>query len=335
MAIRVEPRTAISYVLLAVGICVLVLFIRTVEIDLVLSSLRDAGVLPLVAAVAASLLNICIKAWRWHWMIVRVGSVRMSAGASIGSIYAGVASASLVPGKIVDFAKPLIAKGSCDVPLTQSTTAMLVERVVDTLSVALIFLVSLPFIPGIKGTVVQTAVLPFAAASVLIILLALVFRQRFSTLLKALISRLPQDKRFVATLTSVVDRALNSLAASVDRSGLVVLLAFSLVSMVLEVARFYLVFLSIGIQINWFAVALLYTASILVSFVSLVPGGVGVTEAFQAASLGLLLQDGSAREVAKGAVLLDRVISYYAVVAIGAVILVLYQRWHLAAQRQQ
>ncbi|MGB4218661.1 MAG: hypothetical protein WBK63_06140, partial [Bacillota bacterium] len=86
MAIRVEPRTAISYVLLAVGICVLVLFIRTVEIDLVLSSLRDAGVLPLVAAVAASLLNICIKAWRWHWMIVRVGSVRMSAGASIGSI---------------------------------------------------------------------------------------------------------------------------------------------------------------------------------------------------------------------------------------------------------
>ena len=139
---KLQTKAVIRYTLLTAGILVFVYFISTVDLALVLSSLRGAGLGYLAGAVVASLLNIGIKALRWHGMVSRVSSVRMSAGISIGSIYAGVASASLVPGKAVDFAKPLIAKGSYDVPLTSSTTAMLVERVADTVVVALLFLAS-------------------------------------------------------------------------------------------------------------------------------------------------------------------------------------------------
>lgn len=265
-------------------------------------------------------------------MIARVSPVRMSVGLSIGSIYAGVASASLVPGKAVDFAKPLIAKGSYDVPLTQSTTAMLLERVADTLVVAVLFLVSVPFIAGVRGTVVQTVVLPVAVLFTLLVVLGLVFGQAASRLLRMFLSWLPQEKRFVAALNRILDGSLSSLAASANRGGLVVLFLLSLAAMVLEVVRFHLVLQSLGVHIGMPAVTLLYTASILVSFISFVPGGVGVTEAFQAASLSLLLPAGSAREVAKGAVLIDRVIWSYIVVAIGSLLLMLYQRSYSEAQ---
>lgn len=334
MASRLESRAIIRYCLLAVGVLVFAYFITTVDVDLVLSSLQGASLLPLAGAVAASLLNIVVKALRWQGMIARVSPVRMPIGLSIGSIYAGVASASLVPGKALDFAKPLIAKGSYDVPLTQSTTAMLLERIADTHVVAILFLASVPFIPGVRGTVVQTAVLPVAILFALLTVLGLIFRQQASHLLRTFLSWLPQDKRFVVALHRVVDGSLGSLAASADRGGLFVLLLLSLLAMVLEVVRFHLVFQSLGVHIGLPAVTLLYTASILVSFISFVPGGVGVTEAFQAASLGLLLPAGLAREVAKGAVLIDRVISYYIVVAIGAFLLMLYQRSYSAAREE-
>jgi len=328
----VASKTVISYVLLAVGVCVLAYFVTTVEIGLVVSSLRQAGALPLSGAVAASLLNIGIKAWRWQWIISRVSSVRIPAHVAVGSVYAGVASASLVPGRVVDFAKPLIAKGSYGVPMTRSTTALILERVADSLSVALLFVLSILFVPQIRGTAVHTVVLPVAGVFALIILLAALFRERASALLKGLLSKLPQEKRFVAAVGRVVYGSLDSIAACADRSGLAVLFAFSAAAMLLEVVRFYLVFLSTGIHIDLFAVMLLYTASILVSFVSFVPGGIGIIEAFQAASLVLLLPGESAREVAKGAILIDRVISYYAVAAIGAVFLVLYQRSYSATR---
>lgn len=321
-----KPKAVIRYVLLTVGVLVFVYFVRTVDIALVMSSLRSARLLHLVGAFVASLMNIGVKAVRWQWMISRVSSVRMSAGISVGSIYAGVASASLVPGKAIDFAKPLIAKGSYDVPLTNSTTAMLVERVADTLVVALLVLASIAFIPGVEGTVVQSVVMPVAVVLTLIALLGFVFWRQAGKLLKAFVAWLPSDSRVSGTLSRIVDGSMGSLSASTGRGGIASLFVLSLAAMVLEVVRFYLVFLSLGIHIGLPAVTLLYTASILVSFVSFVPGGVGITEAFQAASLHLLMPIGPEREVAKGVVLIDRVISYYLVVAIGAALLMWYQR---------
>lgn len=330
---RFQTKTAIRYALLTVGVLVFAYFIATVDVALVLSSLRGAGMGYMAGAVAASLLNIGVKALRWQWMVSRVSSVRMSVGISVGSIYAGVASASLVPGKAVDFAKPLIAKGSYDVPLTNSTTAMLIERVADTVVVALIFLASVPFIPGVRGTIVQSVLVPVAGVFTLVVFLGLVFRRQAERLLKALVAWLPPEKRVSASLSRIVDGSMKSLSASTDRTGLALLLILSLAAMVLEVVRFFLVLLSLGVHVSLPAVGLLYTASILVSFVSFVPGGVGVTEAFQSASLQLLVAAGPAREVAKGAVLIDRVISYYLVVAIGAILLMWYQRSYAGSEK--
>lgn len=330
---RFQTKAVIRYALLIAGVLVFVYFIATVDIALVLSSLRGAGLGYLAGAVVASLLNIGVKALRWRWMISRVSPVRMSAGISIGSIYAGVASASLVPGKAVDFAKPLIAKGFYDVPLTNSTTAMLIERVADTVVVALIFLASVPFIPGVRGTVVQSALVPVAGAFTLVVFLGLIFRRQAERLLKAFVAWLPSEKRASATLSRIVDGSFESLSASTDRTGLALLVILSLAAMVLEVVRFFLVLISLDVHVSLPAVGLLYTASILVSFISFVPGGVGVTEAFQSASLQLLVATGPGREVAKGAVLIDRVISYYLVVAIGAILLMWYQRSYAGSEK--
>jgi uncharacterized protein (TIRG00374 family) len=198
--------------------------------------------------------------------------------------------------------------------------------VADTVVVALLFLASVPFIPGVRGTVVQSVVVPVAGVLMLVAFLGLVFRRQAERLLKAFVAWLPSEKRISATLSRIVDGSFESLSALADRTGVGFLMILSLAAMILEVARFFLVLLSLGVHVSLPAVGLLYTASILVSFISFVPGGVGVTEAFQSAFLHLRVAAGPGREVAKGAVLIDRVISYYLVVAVGAILLMWYQR---------
>lgn len=313
-------RNPTRYALHAIGLAALVYFLMTLDWPALRQGVGRVDLFFLVGAVSASLVNIATKAIRWQRLIRSATSVRISFMLSVGSIYAGVASSSLVPGKAIDVAKPLILKRFHHIPLAPSTTAMLVERALDMLSVAIIFLIALAIRPLAVGPAVRvlaglaTALLVFLAA-------ALAFPGAFLRGVKRVVEALPIPPRFETPIQSVMAGSGTSLLAWCRRENFWPLLGLSLLSLGAEVVRFYCVFRSVGLTVAPWGLTIGYMASILVAVASFIPGGIGVTESFQAAFVRLFVIGEAATGVERGAVLLDRALSYYLVVLIGAAFL--------------
>ncbi|MGE5593110.1 MAG: lysylphosphatidylglycerol synthase transmembrane domain-containing protein [Betaproteobacteria bacterium] len=317
-------KNSLRYALLFLGLAALAYFLVTLDWSALRWSVERVNLFFLLGAVSASLFNIATKAVRWQRLIRSATSVRISFMLSVGSVYAGVASSSLVPGKAIDVAKPLILKRFHRVPLTPSTAAMLVERALDMLSVAIIFLTALAIRPPAVGPTIH--VLAGVAVALLAFLAAgLTFPHAFLRGVGRAMEALPVPLRLKRRIESVMAGSGMSLLTWCRHENLWPLLGLSLVSLGAEVVRFYCVFRSVGLTVAPWGLTIGYMASILVAVVSLIPGGVGVTESFQAAFLQLFVIGEAAPGVERGAVLLDRVLSYYLVVLIGAAFLLWYQ----------
>lgn len=316
-------RNPLRYALLFLGLVALLYFLMTLDWPTLRGSIKQVNIFFLLGAVLASLLNIVTKAGRWQRLIRSATSVRISFMLSVGSIYAGVASSSLVPGKAIDVAKPLILKRFHRIPLTPSTTAMLVERALDMLSVAIIFLLALVHLPPVGSAMHVLA----AAAVVLLVLLAagITFPQTFLRGIGWAVAVLPWPERFKRRIDGIVAGSGRSLLTWRRHEHFWPLLVLSLVSLAAEVVRFYCVFRSMGLIVVPWGLTIGYMASILVAVISFIPGGLGVTESFQAAFLRLFVIGEATPGVERGAVLLDRALSYYLVVLIGAIFLLWYQ----------
>lgn len=317
-------RNVLRYVLFLLGLFALAYFLLTLDWQTLQESMRRLDPLFLLGAALASLFNITLKAIRWRLLIQSATAVRISFTSAFASIYAGVASSSLVPGRAIEIAKPLILKGLYRVPLTPSTLAMLVERALDLFSVVAIFLLSLLFLPGAAGSMH----LPAKIALVLVILLAatMTFPRIFWHGLQQASARLPWPEPFRKQIGEMLLESGRSFLIWGEPKHFGLLLVLSMVALTAEVVRFYCVFRSMGLVVIPLGLALGYTASILVGTLSLLPGGLGVTESFQGALLPLFIIGEGTPGVERGAVLLDRILSYYLVVLVGAIVLFWYQR---------
>ena len=93
----------------------------------------------------------------------------------------------------------------------------------------------------------------------------------------------------------------------------------------LDLARVFAVFHAMGIPLSVSLVTFAYLGAAMLGMALLIPGGVGVTEVSMA-GLIVLLAPTTVPSLARSAVLIDRFLSYYLLVLIGAGFLVAYHR---------
>ena len=101
---------------------------------------------------------------------------------------------------------------------------------------------------------------------------------------------------------------------------------FSIIINSIEIIRFYFILQMLGIAAPIAAIGFAFTASIVVGVVTMIPGGIGVTEISAAEIIAQLLPAASKGLITSG-VLLDRVLAYYLLIAIGALVLTLSGRF--------
>jgi len=89
----------------------------------------------------------------------------------------------------------------------------------------------------------------------------------------------------------------------------------------LEAARLAAVASAVGVSMSLGAAMLVFSAANLVAVAALIPGGIGVTELTMAAAAALVTGLRPGAPTAAAIVLLDRLLSYYLIVGIGAVVL--------------
>src|SRR3989441_5896922 len=144
--------TWLRVALLVLGLVILAGFVRSVDLAAIVLAVTGADAGRLALAVLLLIANVTVKAARWRIMAGMMSQRPLSLPAAETAILAGVAAASLTPGRGLELAKPLLLRASHGVPMASSTAAVVVERLLDGAALIVLFAVSLVAVPAGRGS---------------------------------------------------------------------------------------------------------------------------------------------------------------------------------------
>lgn len=317
-----RTRTALRYVLMGAGLLLLAWLFTQIEWGQMTGALRNADHRWLGVALLATLVNMLLKAVRWRLMVRAGVGVPLSLGEAFWMVPVGVAAGALTPARTVDLGKPALMVVRHRAPFGRTVMLALWERLYD-LVVLLLAGVAGGFLMGQAFPVWRWPTLLGLAA--VMILLALVFSpQPLGSVVKVVGRFLPRLADPLDSLRSVV-AARDPEDGKPSGAGVVRIraLGLSFLALLFEFVRLHAVAHALGFEGFWWVPPTIFALGSLAGLISLVPGGIGVSEWSQSALWSLL-----APTFPHGAavVLLDRVLSYYGLVFAGALVMVFTRR---------
>jgi uncharacterized protein (TIRG00374 family) len=307
-------------------VVILVIFGATTNFASAARAMRDVRPVFFALALLAVPAQIAVRAVRWRYMVGRLTETTISGRFAAVSIVCGVAAGSMTPGRSFELAKAVMLRDAYGVGLGASMSAMLIERLLDVGAlVAGLLAVSL-LLP--RQTVLANAVLPFLIAAIVLggALLAGA-PGRVQTGAAAVLRALPAGA-FRARAQNFVDLLCTSVTALRRRHTVGALLALTAFSVALDFARVLAIWSALRVALPPQVLIFTYVGAMILGMAFLVPGGVGVTEVSQAGLIAVLAPHAVATAVARSGVLIDRMVSYYAVLVAGGLLLIAYHRYH-------
>ncbi|MEO2240647.1 MAG: UPF0104 family protein [Euryarchaeota archaeon] len=306
----------------AAGVALLALMIWSFNPSQIASALRRADLYILALATLVQLADMLLWAARWHFVLQRAGiraPFRLTFLINNASMLVNNVTPSARSGgeplRIYLLAR-LTGCRARDV-----ASSVVIDRILDYFPLVALLLLGLASLLRSGSRMTQ-----LLAAGVLVLTLALTFSVwimaneriilRFGTLLSRLLSRTRRGDRVDARrIERWVQRFVRNFRRLLsDPCTLACGTAISSVIWACEVLRTYLVFSSLGCTVPLPVIVVGFTVSMLVGALPLLPGGLGAIEVSAASAYAALGVD---RGISAAAVLLDRVISYWMVNAVG------------------
>ncbi len=319
------------YILPLIGVIILIIFIKNIPSELLSLSLREIGLINIIILLSLTVLNLFLKAVRWQLLIHKITTVKMSLKFSFSTVLAGIAGSSIIPGRI-ELTRPLMLKTEYDVPLSRSVSALSIERVMDLVSLLVIMTLGILFL---STSISISFILP-ALVAVIIVLIFFFFVTIFTPYWISIIEKFlfifvrkenarEKIRQFLTSFFEGLSR--------LEKRYVTGMTLFSIAINGIEIIRFYFLLQMAGLGISLAAVGFAFTASILIGVVTMIPGGIGVTE-LSAAEIITKLVPSLPKGLVTSGVLLDRVIAYYFLIAAGALILTFYGRYSKAEKNK-
>lgn len=304
---------------LALGAAVLVLLIAGTDVHELQEAVRRADITLLAGAVVLLATDVGLKAVRWRFMAAQLAEPPLSLVQAAAAVVAGVAAASLTPARGVELAKPLLLRRSRGVAVSTSTAAVIVERLLDGVGMIVLFGISVALVPAGRAAVFRPV---FAVIGIFVVGVGLVLAvpSRLSAVLTRVISALPLPASVRPRALSLVQQLLRGMLMWRRHEQLWIVVALSIVATVVEAFRLSLVCAALGVPITVVQAMFTFSLANLVAVLTLIPGGVGVTELSMAGIIRLITAAGSSAALT-AAVLVDRILSYYLVIVVGSLVL--------------
>lgn len=288
---------------LALAILLLVLFLRNVDLRGVAGAIVRARPGWLLVSVATMFVNLAIRAWRWRYLLEPLGAVGFSNAFQATAV--GFAASSVLPARAGEVIRPYFLARRERMSATGAFATIVLERLLDTLTVLLI-LASYVFVFGRElGTTSPTAFAAMkglgaaAAGSSLVALAVLFYLARDPAGLGQGLARLGRalPSRFAALLAHVAEKFATGLGA-VRRPGRL------LVALLLSLPLWLCISLGIWAVLRAFHLPIPFTGSFLLMSMLVIgvavptPGAVGGFH--EAVRIGLTFFFGAPNDVAVG-----------------------------------
>ncbi len=316
-----------KYVMVAVGFIILGWFVFTINPREMSETLRNIGfkrlLIIFLSAIAIIIINLLLKAYRWKMLVEKVADQKTSLWFSFNSILAGVAASSFIPGR-VEVAKPFLLKAEYDVPISKSFSALIIERVLDLLTLLLIPAIALLLFPQqsfIRIEFLALIIIFLLAFASLLILFPKLFLSMISGILRILF--LPLSLRI--KIQSFAEQLILGFAIFKSKRTILSLFLISLIANGSEIIRFFIIAHLLNIDLSFGLASLIFTSSLLIGVLSAIPGGMGATE-LSAVALFSYLLPATSSVLMKSTILIDRIVSFYLLVIAGAILLLFYKK---------
>jgi len=318
---RQHLRTIIA-VLAAAGL--LALFLRNTDFRQVGAEISRARVDLLLASLVIIGLTYCFRAARWQYLLRPVGHVHF--GPALKTTIIGFAASSLLPARAGELLRPYLLARKEGLSATATFATIIVERLLDTITVLLLFAGFLLFTnPGVSASQAQTfaqvklggAVMAAACLVVLVVLFFLAGHPKVLAQLIALVTRLLPE-RLAKTAAGFVRAFADGLAIVRQPGRLLLALIFSLPLWLSIASGIWVVTHAFHLDLP-FAGAFLIQALLVVGVAVPTPGAVGGFHYFY--KLGMTAFYGAPADRAVGAAIALHAVSFVPVAIVGLILL--------------
>ncbi|MHB1131322.1 MAG: lysylphosphatidylglycerol synthase transmembrane domain-containing protein [Chloroflexota bacterium] len=302
---------------LAVSLLCMALAARGIDPNQVLASLRDVDYLWLIPAALSGVLSVWFKALRWRVLFRPRYSPPTTRLFSITMV--GYVVNSVLPARLGDPARAVLAGESLGLRTAQALSTIVVERLLDILTVLVFLFALLPFI-GIPAWLVPSAALVGTLAIVGLFGLLLAGRARGRVLpwLERLAGRLPAvvSRRVL----DQVEQLLCGTDALFDKRNLAWIGGYSLIIWLLAVVQNYTAVLAFALPVPPAAAALVLVVNALGMVIPSSPGYIGVFHYLTVLVLSLF---GVEASLALSFAVLLHLVTFVPLVALGSMAM-----WH-------
>jgi uncharacterized protein (TIRG00374 family) len=309
-------RTGISFLF---GVAILVWVVRSSALDPaeVVVKLTNVELSWYALAICSYLTTFPFRGLRWQRLLIDNGT-RLPMRPLIEVIFLSWFVNSVMPGKVGDVYRAYLLRGEFRLSLSRTVGTVLAERIADIFTLVSVLGVSGAIVLGDHVDPRISRILEFGWAGVLVLFAGLLVMYRYG----GVITRV-----FPERIREPYDRFAAGTFASFGHPHVLALL--TALAWASEAGRLYCVVRSLGVAIT--PVESLFTvAAISLALIIPTPGGLGGVEA---AFIGVLPLFGVPAQVAIVVAFLDRLISYYGIIAIGLPAFVLTRRGVAASER--
>lgn len=249
------------------------------------------------------ILTLLIAALRYH-IILRKLNINLSFKYSL-LIHTAGSSLSITPGGFGSLIKSQILKEKWNISLSSTFPTIIYERLLDTLSMVT-FIGILLFWNDLEESKIV-----FVIGIIAIIFLFLLFKKNFGmNSLKKIGHRI----RFLQKFTSNIDESKETVNMLITPKIFSETLSLSLIIKLITVFIIFLIFKSLDINFDLFLSGQIYYTALLSGALTLIPGGIVVTES---SMLGLILKNGVDFSLASLLVLTIRFVMMWFIMIIG------------------
>ena len=275
-------RSPMVWIGLAVSAGALYLAFRGLRWGEVSEALGSANPGLLVLAVGLMLVSLFVRAQRWAFLFHPQRGLRLSN--LFGSMNAGYALNNVLPLRTGEFARAYLIGETEDVTAPRAFATIIVERILDTITIVAMLMITLPFIDApdwAKGPALLVG-LGFLSLAVLLAFLSTA-RARAAALAASAVRLLPD--RYQQRSQEAIEAVFEGLAVLRQPRALVPAAAWSVVAWLLSALFTFVVLRAFGLDLPPSAALFITAATSLAMIIPSSPGYIGVFHAIAIESL--------------------------------------------------
>lgn len=304
---KLKQRTLISIAFAGLIYLAITIYI---DFDLLLKSFENFSLWLVPIILILSLLNYFTRYVKWNYYL-KILRIDIHRNDSLMIFMSGLLM-SVTPGKLGELLKAYLVKNVNNTPVTVTAPIIFAERATDFLSLTILSLIgAYVYNYGRSAAIITTAIILFG-------IIVLTNKKLFETIL-GFATRI----KFIHKKAEGIKQLYNSTYELLRFKPLIIAVFISVISWGFECYGYYLVINNfndtIGVAWSFFS----YSFSTIVGAISMLPGGLGVTEG---SFLIMLTSKGLSANDSAATTFITRVATLWFAVLVGIVSIFLFQR---------